>query len=87
MLESETIGEAPCDKCFKTQECELGKACLPFWQYVETNRYNNKIRKIPSTEIYNKVFYGDEMSLKEIKAFAKQLLKEQQDVQKTRRRW
>lgn len=78
MLESEKIGKAPCDKCAKTLECEVEKkACLSFWQYVETNRYNVKIRRIPSTEIYNKIFYGYEMSLKEIKEFAKQLLKEQ----------
>lgn len=77
MLESETIGEAPCDKCFRTQECESGKACLSFWQYVETNRYNNKIRKIPTKEMYRLVFSGKEFELKELKQLAKQILKEQ----------
>ena len=77
LTESEVLGEAPCDKCFRTQECELGKACLPFWQYVETNRYNNKVRKIPTKEMYRLIFSGQEFELKELKQLAKQILKEQ----------
>ena len=74
------IGEAPCDKCSKALECGLEeKACLSFWQYVVTDRYNKKIRKIPTREIFIRVFEENDITLKELKAYAKELLKEQEN--------
>lgn len=78
MITDEQIGEAPCDKCFRVLECGIEKkACVSFWQYVETNRYNKKTRKIPTEDIYEKIFDENDMTLKDIKAYAKAMVRKE----------
>lgn len=60
-MRTSVVGPAPCEKCLRTIECELDeKACVSFYQYVETNRYNKEAPKLPTKEMYIRIFEEDE---------------------------
>lgn len=60
-MRTSVVGPAPCENCLRTIECELDeKACVSFYQYVETNRYVKETPRLPTKEMYIRIFEEDD---------------------------
>jgi len=63
-MRTSVVGPAPCEKCLRTTECELDeKACDSFYDYVEKNKFDKNKAKIPTHEMYIRIFEEDEGQL------------------------
>ena len=59
-------GEAPCDKCHMTVDCkEYEWACRAFSGYVLRGFFDKDTARIPTRELFSKVFNDDETALKQ----------------------
>ena len=60
-MRTSVVGPAPCEKCLRTIECELDeKACNSFYDYVEHNRFKEHEPRIPTKEMYIRIFEEDD---------------------------
>jgi len=58
-------GEAPCDKCDQTLNCqEFELACRAFSYYVLHGTFHEHTVRHPTHGLFNKIFKEDEKSLK-----------------------
>jgi hypothetical protein len=58
-------GEAPCDKCDQTLDCqEFELACRAFSYYVLHGTFHEHTVRHPTHGLFNKIFKEDEKSLK-----------------------
>jgi hypothetical protein len=63
-MRTSVVGPAPCEQCLRTIECELDeKACQSFDDYVEKNKFDKNKPRIPTHEMYMKIFEEDEGQL------------------------
>lgn len=60
-MRTSIVGPAPCERCLRTIECELDeKACMSFHDYVEHNKFDKNKPRIPTKEMYVRIFEEDE---------------------------
>ena len=60
-MRTSIVGPAPCQICLRETECELDeKACMSFYDYVETNKFDKNKPRIPTREMYIRIFEEDE---------------------------
>jgi hypothetical protein len=58
-------GEAPCDKCHLFFECKQYEwACRVFSGYVLRGTFEKDAARMPTRELFNRVFSDDELALK-----------------------
>ena len=58
-------GEAPCDKCSQAPDCkEYEWACRAFSYYVLHGTFQEYTARIPTHNMFNKIFKEDDKALK-----------------------
>ena len=58
-------GESPCDKCNQSQKCKSEEgACRAFCDYVLHGTFSLKTVRIPTHNMFNKIFKEDDKALK-----------------------
>jgi len=58
-------GEAPCDKCSKSEDCrEYEWACRAFSYYVLNGTFKEYTARLPTKHMFNKIFKEDDKALK-----------------------
>jgi len=58
-------GEAPCDKCDQAQSCQDNEwACRAFSYYVLHGTFERYTVRMPTREMFNKIFKEDDNALK-----------------------
>ena len=58
-------GEAPCDKCDQANDCkEYEWACRAFSYYVYHGTFAEHTARIPTRELFDKIFKEDDKALK-----------------------
>ena len=57
--------EAPCDKCSQAQSCQDNEwACRAFSYYVLHGTFQDYTVRMPTKEMFNKIFKEDDKALK-----------------------
>lgn len=57
-------GEAPCDKCSQSSECEeFELACRAFSYYVLKGTFEKYTVRAPTRHLFNKIFKEDDVAL------------------------
>ena len=58
-------GEAPCDKCNQTIDCKQYEwACRAFSGYVLRGTFDKNSARLPTRELFIRIFNDDELGLK-----------------------
>jgi hypothetical protein len=58
-------GESPCDRCNQCQKCQSQEiACRAFCDYVLHGTFSLKTARIPTSNMFNKIFKEDDKALK-----------------------
>jgi hypothetical protein len=58
-------GEAPCDHCSQKTDCqEYELACRAFSYYVLHGRFHDHTVRMPTHNLFNKIFKEDDKALK-----------------------
>jgi hypothetical protein len=58
-------GESPCDKCSLAKECQTYEwACRAFSSYVLRGTFHAHTARIPTRELFNKIFKEDDKALR-----------------------